>query len=79
MKRTRTNHGWILKEDGGAGFKATIYVEWVDGQGKRCHKQMERYGEMGAAEAVEFWEKKLGQPIKLQPMLAGSYRVYTEN
>jgi hypothetical protein len=70
-------HGWILVESGGRDLKDFIYIEYTDEQGKRIRKLMENRGNSGAAEAVEFWDRKVGQSVKLEPMILGMYRVYT--
>ena len=72
----RQYHGWVLVEDGGKDFKNYVSVEYVDASG-RHHEEIGR-GESGCAKAVEWWDKKLGQPTKLEPTLRGCYRVYTE-
>jgi hypothetical protein len=83
----RIYHGWILVEDGGPGYKDYIRVEWSDEVGRHSFGGHGSHdggtgngwrGESGAARAVEWWDKKIGSPIKLQPILKGSYRVYTE-
>lgn len=77
LLRDRTYHGWILVESGGEGFKDYIYIEYDDGTPERYRRLLGR-AESGCAVAVEWWDKKVGKPVKLQPMLKGSYRVYTE-
>jgi hypothetical protein len=72
-------HGWILVESGGRDLKDFIYIEYTDEKGNRIRKEMANRGNSGAAEAVEFWDKKIGfQAVKLEPMILGMYRVYTE-
>lgn len=82
-QKVRRYHGWILQEDGGPGYKDYFTVEWTNENGHRDTYQgfnespIGWRGQSGAAQACEWWEKKLGKTIQLQPMLKGSYRVYT--
>ena len=72
----RNYHGWVLVEPMGPGLNDRIYVEY--GSGDDRTKTDKGYGNSGCAAAIEWWEKKLGQPIKLEPTIKGCYRVYTE-
>lgn len=74
----RTYYGWVVVEDpGDKALADVIWVEWTDNGNGRQRKQM-GYGESGCVTAVEWWDKKVGQPVMLQPTLKGCYRVYTE-
>jgi hypothetical protein len=74
----KTYHGWILVEDGGKDYKDFIYTEYTNKDGDRIRTVMTSRGESGCAEAVEWWDKQVGQPIKLERSFARSYRVYTK-
>lgn len=76
MKARKIHHGWVIVEAGGEGFKDHVSVEWTEGE-DRFHEDVGR-GESGCAKAVEWWDKKVGMSVKLEPTLRGAYRVYTE-
>lgn len=85
MSKQRVYYGWIIVSDGGPGMNTVITVEYTDGKdirksydGKDEPGEIGWYGERGCALAVEWWDRKVGKPVQLQPMLKGSYRVYTE-
>jgi len=68
----RTYLGWIVVEEN-SPFKDVIYVEWIE-NGNRRRQQIEG----GAAEAVEWWDKRAGAQIALEPYGRIGYRVYTK-
>jgi hypothetical protein len=70
-------YGWIIVEPGGEGFKDFIYVEWMENDVRR-KQEMPNRGESGAAQAVEWWDRKVGQSIRLEHFGSIGYRVYTE-
>lgn len=78
MSTSNTYHGWIVVEDLAPGLLARVYVEYVSGDNKRRRKEMNSGGNFGCTEAIEWWDKKVGQSVKLQPLMKGCYRVYTE-
>lgn len=81
-------HGWIIVEEGGEGLLDVITVEWNEGDSRKRFTAQNTVwdggtgngwrGNSGAARAVEWWDAKVGKPIKLLPFLKGSFRVYTE-
>lgn len=74
----RRYRGWVVVEDqGDEALADVIYVEWADDNGITQRKQL-GYGEHGCVAAMEWWDKRAGQPVKLEPTLKGCYRVYTE-
>lgn len=64
-------HGWIVltKEP---GYKDCIHVEWMEGEERRTK------GMQSAAQAVEFFDKRAGQPVMMHETPVGAFRVYTE-
>lgn len=78
MATQRVYHGWIIVENAGRDLRDYIFVEWHEGNEPGRRRQHVGYGESGCASAVEWWDKKLHDNVKLQPALRGSYRVYTE-
>lgn len=53
------------------GYNDTFHVEYVEGDERKQHR-------MGsAAEAVEWWDKRVGMPVKLVQLPVGAFRVYT--
>lgn len=75
-------YGWILVEDGGEGFKEYVSVEWNEGDERKRFRGSSGLedgwrGESGCALAVEWWDRKIGKNIKLEPTLRGCYRVFT--
>ena len=75
----RTYHGWVVIEEAGPGLLARVYVEYTSGDNKRRRKEMNSGGNHGCTEAIEWWDKKFGCSVKLEPTIRGCYRVYTES
>lgn len=75
----RKYHGWIVVEEKPSGEPkySDIFVEYEEG-GERKKDKMPKLGNSGCAQAVEWWDRKVGSNIKLEPMLKGCFRVYTE-
>lgn len=62
-------HGWIVVEER-AGHMPRIYAEYVENdERKREFFQSE-------TQAVEWWDKRMCEPVALEPTLTGHYRVY---
>lgn len=78
VSKEKKYHGWVIVESGGNGFKEYVSVEWQNLDGRHRHQEDNWRGESGCAKAVEWWDKKVGSPIKLEPTLRGCYRVYTQ-
>lgn len=76
---TRVYHGWIIVDEAQSGDPkyATISVEYQDETERRKH-YMQKLGNSGCAQAVEWWDNKIGERTMLEPSFKGSYRVYTE-
>jgi hypothetical protein len=73
----RTYHGWIVVEEE-IGITASVSTEFIEADGQRKRVFMTRRGNSGCAEAVEWWDKRLGRTCFLEPTLRGCYRVYTD-
>jgi len=74
----RKYHGWVAVDKGDAVLDDTIAVEYMGDDGVRRRVVMETHGNAGAIAAVEWWDKRLGQHVQLEPVLKGCYRVYTQ-
>jgi len=70
-------HGWIVRESGGDGYRDVFYAKWRE-DGKEQQTGMER-GWRDPVPAIEFWDNKVGQPVKLMETPIGAFRVYTES
>lgn len=67
-------HGWVVRQDNGDGKLPSYFAEFkaVEGQG------LQRvYTGDSAAKAVQFWDDRIGQPVKLLPTPIGAFRVFT--
>lgn len=66
-----TWHGWIVvkREE---GYADQFFVE------HRTESSRFTLRMSSPAEAVEWWDKKVGKPVKLLATPLGAYRVYTE-
>ena len=73
----RTYHGWLVLEPQGEGMNDQVFTEYLNAGGKR-DRQGFGYGNRGCVRAIEWFDKRAGQPVKLEPMLKGMHRVYTE-
>lgn len=65
-----TYHGWIVVTHS-PGYNDTFHVEWVENNERRQRSMS------SAAEAVEWWDKRVGKPVKLVQLPVGAFRVYT--
>lgn len=65
-------HGWIVIEKR-EGLVDRLYNEYVEPDGTR-----QRAFFTSIPEAIEWWDKRVGQAISLLPLPVGAYRVYTE-
>lgn len=70
----RIYHGWVVKVDNGKDFNPTFKAEWEE-NGKRLTALHDNFNPVSV---IEFWDKKVGSPVKLEPTPLGAYRVYTE-
>lgn len=66
-----TYHGWIVVESS-PGYKDRFYAEYTE-HGER--KTSESF--TSPAQVVEWWDKRVGEPVKLVQLPVGAYRVYT--
>lgn len=63
-------HGWVVVEKQ-PGFMDRIFAEYYDGdERKRVYFQ-------SATEAIEWWDRHVGKPVRLLATPLGAYRVYT--
>lgn len=66
-------HGWLVvqKEPSYMGKFYAEYSGEAPGERKRVYFQ-------SPSEAVEWWDARVGKPVKLESTPLGAYRVYTE-
>lgn len=73
--------GWIVQEteqrtvDFDAVNVDSFYVEYTENGERKRHFIGD--GVRGSIAAVEWWDKRAGKPIQLDPILKGCFRVYT--
>jgi hypothetical protein len=73
----RTYHGWVVVREAEPGYNHPVYAEFRDnGERQVVHQG---FGNSGCATAIEFWDKKVGQTVKLESVIKGCHRVYTES
>lgn len=75
-------HGWIIVKRE-PGYADTFWVEYdqdatVDNVAHNITSTRQRRQVESAALAVEFFDKRAGEPVKLTETPLGAYRVYTE-
>lgn len=69
----RTYHGWIYRERE-PGYRDRFYVEYKD---EKTGERMTRRFSISPGAAVEFFDERVGKPVKLEVTPIG-LRVYTE-
>jgi hypothetical protein len=65
-------HGWIVRVSQGEGFNPHWRCEWREGEERKARVFVRE------TEAIEFFDQRVGEPIKLMDTPLGAYRVYTE-
>lgn len=70
----REYHGWISIERGGEGFKDFFHCESLD---TTKGEQVRHATFRDPAQAVDFWDRRVGKPVMLQDTPLGAYRVFT--
>lgn len=64
--------GWIIIETTDR-LRPKIYAEYMDESGQRVRKFFD-----SQQEAIDWWDKRVGEPIDVVPTLKGCYRVYVK-
>lgn len=75
MKKKPTYHGWIVVERGGGHLRDSFHCEYYNKDGQKVRFSDPFYN---PADAIEWFEKRLGKTIRLLSTPLGAYRVYTE-
>ena len=76
MSNRTQYHGWIVVAEPEPGYRPSVTVEWNE-DGERKREVMGLKGNSGCAQAIEWWYRKMGKPIKLEKLPIG-YRVFTD-
>lgn len=63
-KKELVYHGWVCVEKDGPASNDSVWAEWHEPDGTLTRSEI-FYGASGAVQALEFWDKRVGKPIKL--------------
>lgn len=72
-------HGWIVREEQGKGFNPIFYAELISTDPKDNGERIRPFKSYSPAAVVDWWDKKVGKPVKLIDTPLQAYRVYTED
>lgn len=70
-------HGWIVRERSIGGPKDSYHAEWTE---KKDGKEERHFSEVfySSAKMIDWWDAKVGKPVRLLNTPLGAFRVYTE-